>query len=35
MRHYANGVIVGTSIVILTQNNDVVKTMKEIEELFK
>jgi len=35
MRHYADGVIVGTSIVILTQNNDVVKTMKEIEELFR
>ena len=35
MRRYADGVIVGTSIVILTQNNDVVKTMKEIEELFK
>ena len=35
MRHYADGVIVGTSIVILTQNNDVAKTMKEIEELFR
>ena len=35
MRRYADGVIVGTSIVILTQNNDVAKTMKKIEELFR
>ena len=34
MRRYADGVIVGTSIVILTQSNDVTSTMQAIEKLF-
>jgi tryptophan synthase alpha chain len=35
MRKYADGVIVGTSIVEFTQKNDVDYVIQKINELFK
>ncbi|WP_423901868.1 tryptophan synthase subunit alpha [Capnocytophaga leadbetteri] len=34
MRHYADGVIVGTSIVAYTQNNSVDSVISEIGKIF-
>ena len=35
MRQYADGVIVGTSIVALTSSNNLEETITQINELFK